>query len=469
MFRILLILLLFITVSCSSNYMVLTGKDGSRTTFKKQTPEFNKKYIEKQKRNNTRRVNDTAYIKVNSVEDEKTKIVSDSTAYTNKSVLDNNIIVEEVVKKNSDLTKSVIEESKPKVKTIEDFDYIPDSFFADPIVKKRKNTINGHDDGRNKKASKSTKNVKDLEQSTNSEQSGNSADVNEIVVNNVNDKDMSTKKTVDSVNTDKVKEDASGNKLKEKDLNDSGKTVEVDVHEDDIVNLNDFDSKVSDEKVDSNFVLEQKNENPNNKQEDIVDSKSDNIEVEVSNDIDSDGKLDDIKVVGVSKKKSWWKFWSKEDEKTDELNKNESFKHDSENDVPREENIVQDDIENGNSVDNINTDVIDAQSVLDARKISQAQYKREISNNNKFLNKTAGLKSGKFYVQIVSVRNEKNCKKILKKYNTNNNGIVYPVNLDGTMYYRGVIGPFDTLAEAEIEKDRIINMGHYDVFTFREK
>ena len=37
------------------------------------------------------------------------------------------------------------------------------------------------------------------------------------------------------------------------------------------------------------------------------------------------------------------------------------------------------------------------------------------------------------------------------------------------MYYRGIIGPFDTQIQADLEKERIINMGHYDIFTFKER
>lgn len=359
MLRILLVLLLFITSACSNKYIVLTGKDGKKTVFKKQTPEFNKMYIEKQKRSgNVKRINEVASDK--KIEREENKFVSDSTAYSDKSVLDKNKVINETIKKNNSITKDLIKESGNNAKTIDDFDYLPNSIFADSA-----NKVTAY-----------TKNI----------------------------------------------------------------------NEDDIITLG---------------------QNKNNG------SKTDNIEV-----------------VNVSKKKSKWKFWGRNREKTTGISDNATFMHDSENDVPREDDTTQ------NSILNANVNSIDANSynndalsnrgssdygvvygssnrdetVLNAKKISQKQYNEKLLDNNKLLNQTAGLKKGKFYVQIISVRNEAKCRKFLRKYDINGrNSMVYPVNLDGVMYYRGIIGPFDSLTKAEMEKERIINMGHYDVFIFKQK
>lgn len=506
MFRFLLILLLFITVSCNSGYMVLTGKDGKKTVFKRQTPEFNKKYIERQRRNNNaRRLEEIS--SVEKVENKESKRVVDSTAYTSKSVLDNNTVVEEVVKKNKELTKSINEESKRKTKTIEDFDYLPDSVFADPVIVHKNEIVN---DKVSAVETPKKGNVK-IEEDTKKVDNDNSSKakskiedkkvtdkpVNELVVADakVEDKKVKAKKKIKENKEIKVdKEVKIGDKtaILEKDQKDQKNEVLDDRK---LSKDSNKDSNLKTASVTTPIIVEENKDveaNANLKKDKDIDTKNEkgvnnqdkekeekqgvkeekNVD---SIDVSNDTKLDDIEVVGVSKKKSWWKFWGKDKEDVTDVNKSPSFKHDSENDVPREENVVQEDIENNNNIDSDvekNSDVTKSEgkdSDFEARRIDEKQYKKELLDNNKFLNKTAGLKSGKFYVQIISVKNENNCRKILKKYDTNNKGIIYPVNLDGTMYYRGVIGPFDTFTEAEIEKTKIINMGHYDIFTFKEK
>lgn len=458
MLRVLLVLLLFITTACSNKYMVLMGRDGKRAMFRKQTPEFNKRYIEKQRRSNSvKRISEVAN---NKKTEEKIKFVSDSTAYTNDSVLDKNTVIEEVVKKNSEITKDLIETAN-NVKTIDDFDYLPSFIFDDPVIKSvvyNKNDTNDlvvsepvQNEKIDTKVSES-KNIKIYEEDFGSN--------NELVVTDAKSNAANNRNITNSVKDKQALDNVIATTT-------TRKSVE---NRDDLANTNDFGSIGS--RAEGQIVVE-------------------NAPSALEN---NEQKMDNIEVVGVTKKKSWWKFWGNDYEKVETTNVNPSFTHDSENDVPREENVIQEDIEGikNNDIDansygtsnlgessvnvsnNVNNNVVNTTDnnntvVLDAKKIDQKEYDSELSSNNKLLNQTAGLKSGKFYVQILSVRNEANCRRTLKKYDIDNKGIVYPVNLDGIMYYRGIIGPFDSLAKAEMEKERIINMGHYDIFIFKEK
>ena len=459
MLRVLLVLLLFITTACSNKYMVLTGRDGKRAMFRKQTPEFNKRYIEKQRRSNSvKRISEVAN---NKKTEEKIKFVSDSTAYTNDSVLDKNTVIEEVVKKNSEITKDLIETAN-KTKTIDDFDYLPSFIFDDPVIKSVVYNKNDNNDlvvsepVQNEKIDTKVGESKDTKIHKEEPESSNELIITDTQSNVASDKSTTNlsedKQALSDTTATVVVEEAVENKYNQENIEDFGSISDV----------------TGDQVVAEN--------------------------TEPISENDNEAKMDNIEVVGVVKKKSWWKFWSKDYEKVETTDVNPSFAHDSENDVPREENVIQEDVDSiknddidansygadttsENSVDtndDTNNSVVNAVNnegtvVLDARKIDQKEYDNELSFNNKLLNQTAGLKSGKFYVQILSVGNEANCRRTLKKYDIDNKGIVYPVNLDGIMYYRGIIGPFDSLDKAEMEKERIISMGHYDIFIFKEK
>lgn len=88
--------------------------------------------------------------------------------------------------------------------------------------------------------------------------------------------------------------------------------------------------------------------------------------------------------------------------------------------------------------------------------------------NKPTLNNRNNLVKNKFYIQLISSRKKSYSEAVLNKYKQNK-GFVYQAYVKNKLYYRAVIGPFNSEKEVENEKDRIINLGHYDLFIFKQK
>ncbi len=74
-----------------------------------------------------------------------------------------------------------------------------------------------------------------------------------------------------------------------------------------------------------------------------------------------------------------------------------------------------------------------------------------------------------FYVQLNSSLDKKEGEALLKKYQLTEKGKIEPTKVNGQTYYRTTVGPFSNKLQAEQEKERIIELGHYDIFIFSKK
>lgn len=444
--------------------MVVVGKDGKRSVLKKQTPAFNKKYMDKQKQLG-KGVRDNNRLNINNTDQEdrkdndlsnNTKILS-SSAYSGDSILDNNTVVEEVIKKNNEIKREIIKEQEPKAKTIENFEYLPESIFEDVVIVDENSNLD-------KRATGVTR-----------------GEFNNVPNNNIRE-------------NNRISNNKPWWKFWEKD-NISETRIDNDVIDDFIVNSNvDDSSDVVDDNVDmenvkctdeieSNIIILNKDTDIRNAkrytQDELNFNSRNDVVVEMNNiplretsNVNNYRSTNNknIEFIEVDKK-PWWKFWGN-DKKSSNIRSNMSLEYDNLNDVPVEEfteEEIKDFICEESGTCEQNKVIFKEEDMVEAKKLDDDQYKTEVKYNNQMVKNTIDLKKGKYYVQIISIKNEKNCKKVLDKYGTKGSNIVYPVNLNGTIYYRGIIGPFDTQIQADLEKERIIDMGYYDVFTFKER
>jgi cell division protein FtsN len=79
------------------------------------------------------------------------------------------------------------------------------------------------------------------------------------------------------------------------------------------------------------------------------------------------------------------------------------------------------------------------------------------------------LEKNKYYIQLGSFSDEKKAKKLIDDFkDVGSERKVVPVIINKKNVYRSVIGRFNTKKEADKEMEKILNRGHFDVFTFKK-
>lgn len=398
---------LSLLVSCAMNNgrIRVINNDGKKTNVKTQVPRFNKDYLEKQSyreqnKHYTQNVNNSIKID-NNVQNEHKKII-DSTAYSNESVIDKKLEIQNTIEKNREIRKNSIEEIKKveeNEKTIKDFEYLPDSVFADEVQEERNIPEKTNNNEIKKEERQEIK--KDIEQKTNNEVKQGIKEENEQKIEEENKQEE--KKGFFAFFTNR------------KSIKKSNEAVQNNDNEGGFFSFFKRQNKVKKETIKENIT----------ENETVYEISSDR------NDFLNGGKKEETKETPKNQVKS-----------SDNLKKNKL------------------------EVGSIKTD--------DSKKISE-KYKHKNNVNYKKQDKKVvvlnnNLNKDKYYLQLGSFKNEKEANELLNKYKLQNQkGSIIKVDIPGKgLYHRVVLGEFDNKNTAELEKERIINLGHYDVFIFKE-
>jgi cell division protein FtsN len=103
------------------------------------------------------------------------------------------------------------------------------------------------------------------------------------------------------------------------------------------------------------------------------------------------------------------------------------------------------------------------QNFLVSKRIDKQRKLEEISTEN-----SKSLVKNKYYVQLGSFKSKIKAEKLLSKYTDVGSTRQLIQNVKGdTVFYRVIIGVFNTNAEATDVKNKIIQRGHTDVFVFK--
>ena len=397
-------------ISCSTNmgYISVVNDGGKKKIIRTQVPDYNKKYISKKEYKKQSLVNNydksidlktrKSINKENNV-NENVVDIAKSTAYTNKSVIDNNKKIYEATTHNQEVIRNSLaeeEKSNERIITIADFDYLPSSIFSDPVKKVEK--------------------VIEIKEET-----------TPII----------------------TKEDIL-NEEKEKNKNINTEKTDEDINE--LVLAIDKDKKIEQP------ITEEKKEIA--KTTDVEKTTENNETIK-----EAELKEEVLPVITKEKKPSFFsKLFGKNKTKEKEtINVNEI--EDTEN---KEEKVVY--------------NIVEHKDLLDKDEEFKDTVKKEQKNNtNKNLNKVLknegisssnDLTKGKFYLQLGSSRNDKTAIKTLNKFASvlDNCFILKTPSEDNEniIYNRIICGHFNTKEDAELGKEKIVKMGHYDVFVFKE-
>jgi cell division protein FtsN len=92
-----------------------------------------------------------------------------------------------------------------------------------------------------------------------------------------------------------------------------------------------------------------------------------------------------------------------------------------------------------------------------------------VSQFNRQERKDVGSNDGTFYIQIGAYRNKTNAEQNLQRYSNIRRGTVKSyTNRSGVIIYRTVLGPYNSRSQAEVDLEKVIQRGHYDVYITRE-
>lgn len=397
-------------ISCSTNmgYISVVNDGGKKRIIRTQVPDYNKKYISKKEYKKQNLANNydknidlktrKSINKENNV-NENVVDIAKSTAYTNKSVIDNNKKIYEATTHNQEVIRnSLVEEEKSneRIITIADFDYLPSSIFNDPI--------------------------KQVEKVVETEEEPTLIITKEDILNEEREKNK-------SINT--------------------GETNQ---------NVNELVPVVVENKKVEQPAIEEKKET----------AKATDVEkTPENNEIIKEAKLKEevLPVIMKEKKPSFFSrlFGKNKTKEKETINVNEI--EDIEN---KEEKVVY--------------NIVEHKDLLDKDEEFKSTVKKEQkSNANENLNKVLknegisssnDLTKGKFYLQLGSSRNDKTAIKTLNKFA----GVLDDCFIlktpsednENIIYNRIICGYFNTKEDAELSKEKIVKMGHYDVFVFKE-
>ena len=404
-------------ISCSTNmgYISVVNDGGKKKIIRTQVPDYNKKYISKKEYRKQILVNNydknidlktrKSINKENNV-NENVVDIAKSTAYTNKSVIDNNKKIYEATTHNQEVIRNSLaeeEKSNERIITIADFDYLPSSIFNDPI--------------------------KQVEKVVETEEEPAPIITKEDILNEEREKnkDINTERTNQNVN-ELVPVVVENKKVKQ--------------------------STIEDKKE----ILKEKKEIT--KTTDVEKTPENN---EVIKEIELEEEV--LPVITKEKKPS---FFSR------------LF---GRNKVKEKETININEIENAeNKEEKVVYSIVEHKDLLNKDEEFKDTIKKEQKNNkNKNLNKVLknegisssnDLTKGKFYLQLGSSRNNKTAIKTLNKFAgvLDNCFILKTPSEDNenVIYNRIICGHFNTKEDAELSKEKIVKMGHYDVFVFKE-
>lgn len=445
MLRILHIGLLFILVSCGlqNGAVKFVNKEGKVVYKTKQVPKFNQEYLNKHPNTN---ISNSAPIIINQninnnddniikLKQNNLNLIKNSTAYQSKSVIDNNQKINNVINENLEIRNKIIKDQekldKPK-KTIEDFYYLPDSIFNDYTedIKNNQNML-----GLNNKQNNNTQN-----NTIDEDNDGffsffkNKDNKNEI-------KKDQEKELFNNINQVSTKEDLYQNQNSRTKINSNYSNQKDNIKTGAIINDNsainyDAINQTQEVKEDSfftkigNFFKGDTNKDKKIEKYDNYYSNESYLEAELTNN------KDDVILKAVEKP---------EVEKIININ-------------------TQNNLQNRLEIGDIKTEEND---------IVSNKYKKQntsINNNKKKIIANDGLEKGKYYVQFGSLLDKKKAQDLLNKYkNPKSNCQIITADLGNKgIRHKTLCGPFVSRAKADIEKERIINLGHYDVFIFKK-
>ena len=404
-------------ISCSTNmgYISVVNDGGKKRIIRTQVPDYNKKYISKKEYKKQSLANNydknidlktrKSINKENNI-NENVVDIAKSTAYTNKSVIDNNKKIYEATTHNQEVIRNSLaeeEKSNERIITIADFDYLPSSIFNDPI--------------------KQVEKVVEIKEET------TPIITKKDILNEEREKN-------ESINTEKTNQ-----------------------------NTNELIPVVVKNKKVEQPVIEDKKEMLEEKKEI---AKTTDIEKATENNEtikEAELKEEVLPVITKEKKPSFFSrlFGRNKTKEKETINVNEI--EDAEN---KDEKVVY--------------NIVEHKDLLNKDEEFKDTVKKEQKNNtNKNLNKVLknegisssnDLTKGKFYLQLGSSRNGKTAIKTLNKFTgiLDNCFILKTPSEDNEniIYNRIICGHFNTKKDAELSKEKIVKMGHYDVFVFKE-
>lgn len=479
MLKILHILLLFPLISCSlqNGSVKFVNKDGKVVYKTKQVPKFNQEYLNKHQ-NATQAAPKPIIINQNQAVDNNIvkftqnnqELIKNSTAYQSKSVIDNNDKMNEVINKNLEIRNKVKEDQiklENHEKTIEDFAYLPDNIFVDYIEKKEENkNIVSSDSSQNQTAKEDNKDITTTDKLENSKDNNQTKD---------DDGFFSFFKKTKSTEENKQNLVVEKDKAKEVFNNSNEVLKKEDLYKDSQINT-------------------KKTTEPQNKKDIIKTGNIDNTEnitventeiIKNPNEVSFFDKI--VNFFSFDKDNS-----TKKSEKEYEQNLNEEYIKaeltNNKDDViikddkkQKEEKVIQintqNNLKNRLEIGDIKTDENDIVSKKYKKKdttIKKENIKNTTQNTKKVTTKknneiNDGLKKG-YYVQFGALLNKDNAVKLLNKYkNPKLDCQIITADLgERGIRHKVLCGPFNSKATADIEKERIINLGHYDVFIFKK-
>lgn len=410
-------------------YISVVKDGGKKKIIRTRVPDFNKKYIDKKEykrqsiKNNydknidlkTRKsVNNENNINKNSIN------IAKSTAYNNKSVIDNNKKIYETVVHNQEVIKnSLVEEEKSveRLITINDFNYLPDYIFNDPIKEDIKPIV-----------------VKEEKQIINEEKESK-------IKNNKKEETVPT-----ITKEDILKEENEKNKITN--------SLDKNKKDNQLINIENKEKEIEIEK-----------NNEKIKSQDIEVNNVNNIEEKENIIKEADIKEEILPTITEEKKPS---FFSR------------LFKVNKAKDEEKEKDVINiEEVEDANNnEEKVVYNIVEHKDLLYKDEEFKSTIEKEKKNDlnkvlkNEGISSSSELVKGKFYLQLGSSRNHKTAIKTLNKFS----GIVDNCFIlktpaednESIVYNRIICGHFDTKKDAELSKEKIIKMGHYDVFVFKE-
>lgn len=397
-------------ISCSTNmgYISVVNDGGRKKFIRTQIPDYNKKYIsnkEYKKQSLANNYDKNIDLKTRKSINKENNInenvvdIAKSTAYTNKSVIDNNKKIYEATTHNQEVIRNSLaeeEKSNERIITIADFDYLPSSIFNDPI--------------------------KQVEKVVEIEEESTPVITKEDILNEQKEKNK-------NIDTEKTDED-----------------------------INELVLSIDKDKKAEQPVIEEKKEIPETTNVEKTPKNNETIkEAEIKEEV--------LPVITKEKKPSFFSrlFGRNKTKEKETINVNEIEDVES-----KEEKVVYNIVEHKDLLDKdeeFKDTVKKEQKSSTSKNLNKVLKDEGISSSN-------DLTKGKFYLQLGSSRNDKTAIKTLNKFASvlDNCFILKTPSEDNEniIYNRIICGHFNTKEDAELSKEKIVKMGHYDVFVFKE-
>ena len=397
-------------ISCSTNmgYISVVNDGGRKKFIRTQIPDYNKKYIsnkEYKKQSLANNYDKNIDLKTRKSINKENNInenvvdIAKSTAYTNKSVIDNNKKIYEATTHNQEVIRNSLaeeEKSNERIITIADFDYLPSSIFNDPI--------------------------KQVEKVVEIEEESTPVITKEDILNEEKEKNK-------NIDTEKTDED-----------------------------INELVLSIDKDKKAEQPVIEEKKEIAETTNVEKTPKNNETIkEAEIKEEV--------LPVITKEKKPSFFSrlFGRNKTKEKETINVNEIEDIES-----KEEKVVYNIVEHKDLLDKdeeFKDTVKKEQKSSTSKNLNKVLKDEGISSSN-------DLTKGKFYLQLGSSRNDKTAIRILNKFTgvLDNCFILKTPSEDNEniIYNRIICGHFNTKEDAELSKEKIVKMGHYDVFVFKE-